>query len=104
MPNMVKAYQAVQKAAETIQAKALNSAPQQQSGKGSFLNEIKDQMHKASTDLRQTDSTIKSFTMGEIGPEEMMLHTARTSVETKGKIEIIRSMVETLNKIVNINM
>lgn len=104
MPSMIKAYQAVQKASDTIQLKTLNAPTPQKSGKGSFASEVKEQMSKAASELKQTDSAIKSFTMGDIGSEEMMLHTARTSVETKGKIEVIRSLVDTINKIVNINM
>lgn len=104
MPSMIKAYQAVQKASDTIQLKTLNAGPQQKPGKGSFADEIKQQMNKATAELKQTDSNIKAFTMGDIGSEEMMLHTARTSVEAKGKIEVIRSLVDTINKIVNINM
>ena len=104
MPSMIKAYQAVQKASDTIQLKTLNAHTPQKSGKGSFVSEVKEQMSKAASELKQTDSAIKSFTMGDIGSEEMMLHTARTSVEAKGKIEVIRSLVDTINKIVNINM
>ncbi|HCU07102.1 MAG TPA: hypothetical protein DIC42_05965 [Holosporales bacterium] len=101
---MIKAYQAVQNASNTIQLKALNSMPQAKSGGASFASEIKEQMRKATDELKETDHAIKSFTLGDIGSEEIMLHTARHSVEAKGKIEVIRSIVDSINKIVNINM
>lgn len=104
MPSIIKAYQAIQKAANAIQSKTFNAMPTQKSGAKSFASELKAQMDKATAELKETDNAIKSFTMGDIGSEEIMLHTARHTVETKGKIEVIRSLIDSINKIVNINL
>ncbi|MDP2194027.1 MAG: flagellar hook-basal body complex protein FliE [Alphaproteobacteria bacterium] len=105
MPSIVKAYQAVKNAADIIQYKAIPTAsPTIHTGNGGFMNIMKGQLEQVSHSLRTADESIKSYTMGQIAPEEMMLQTARITVETRGNIEIARSLVDTFNKIINMNI
>lgn len=105
MHSIVKAYQAVKNAADVIQYKSISSAsPSIHLGSGGFMNVMKGQFEQVSQSLRIADESIKSYTMGQIAPEEMMLQTARITVDTKAKIEVARSLVDTFNKIVNMNI
>ncbi len=100
---MIKAYQAVQNAAKTIQTKASSTNALHGGGKNNtFSSMIKDQMTQATNDLQAVDKAVKSF-MTRSGSENIFAYSTRNR-KNKGQIEVIRSIIDTINKVVNINI
>ncbi len=88
----------------TSKSSPLKSPQNGATGGTSFKEELAKTGAEILSNAKNTENSINQFTMGRISPEEIITSTKETALEFEGAIAVIKTSVESVKQILNIQI